>query len=262
VRVLVELPHIGDNFDRDAYSKFSLESSQLSQPVLTSQPPPNTQTIFENPRKTPKKPFIWDEDTQVIIPDSQDLLGSLSYAPTKASSSLEVVKAPDSRSAAPIEIDRPPPEPSQSLTNPQIRPSETQNHLSFEVSLEATSDSAYTSSSDSCHKANLGILSGNHSTPLAQDSSSQRVEHYPSTQTDKQTEDAQSVACPDIQPSSQNPTSQLSKSSPIEVQAGLHRSPGHVPQSTNNKDVRSNSTESQFLPAHPDGDTPQSVIAR
>lgn len=104
-RVRVVLPPIDEDFDRDAYAKLSIQSSQPSQPSQNSphSNPPTAERIFQSeifsPPQTslisqsyaasqafrvPKaRPFLWDEDTAAVVPDSQDLPGSSAFIPSE-----------------------------------------------------------------------------------------------------------------------------------------------------------------------------------
>lgn len=96
-RIRVEIP-LDETFDRDAYSKVTVTSSQptqATQPSQPSQPSGPSYTPSQSQLKTPTpRPFIWDEeegdrkdDTVPIIPDSQDLPRSSSYKPSHTSAS-------------------------------------------------------------------------------------------------------------------------------------------------------------------------------
>jgi len=267
VRVLVELPRLGDSFDRDAYSKYSLESSQSTQLLPSSQllsspqAHPNTQTRFETPRN--KKPFIWDEDTQVVIPDSQDLLGSLSYEPGETSSSLEVEKATPFSSVTHIESDLPSSGRSQSLPSAQISHSVPPYISSTGISLEVGSESISTHNSSSIGQPcpSSGVANSNHLLQSAQNVRSQQVEDILYRQLDRSIEETQPAASAGIQFSSQNPTSQFSSSEAIDSRLALRTSPDHIQHTASTKDTGSHS-ETQPLPPHPGVDTPQSIFER
>ena len=125
----VELPPICEAFDRDAYAKLSVKSSQLSQlsqpsqfsgfsgsvssriasqsETLTEQIQLSQHLLLESSSqpKTSKRPlFLWDEDSPRIIPDSQENQGSSVYIPsalistTWVSSGIEYSQRDGSRS--------------------------------------------------------------------------------------------------------------------------------------------------------------------
>ncbi|KAH8591476.1 hypothetical protein B0O99DRAFT_632156 [Bisporella sp. PMI_857] len=72
----VEVPHLGSDFDYEAYAKVSIASSQVSQQIHSS-----LGTAPRNRFKNPKnRAFIWDEDTPIVIPDSHEP-GSSSHHP-------------------------------------------------------------------------------------------------------------------------------------------------------------------------------------
>lgn len=99
-QVQVLVPPIDQLIDRSEYRTYSIQSSrpsQLSQhsqlslslsdpdsgPYSSSQSQPNTasQSLSKTPTR-PQRPFLWDEDSPAVIPDSQALPGSSSYKST------------------------------------------------------------------------------------------------------------------------------------------------------------------------------------
>lgn len=96
-RIRVEIP-VDEGFDRDAYSKVTVVSSQPSQNTQTSNPSQSSrlsdtpyQSLFKS---SAPRPFIWDEDEEgeevdrvPITPDSQFLPGSSSYVPSETQAS-------------------------------------------------------------------------------------------------------------------------------------------------------------------------------
>ena len=200
VRVLVELPHLGDSFDRDAYAKILLASSQSSQPLLSSQPTASTPTISHIPKNTPRKPFIWDEDTPVIIPDSQELLGSLSYEPVEHSSSTEAVTTAELSTAIQTESDRSLLEHSHTLPSVQTRHSGHPHCSSPEVGAESIS----THTLDSQRGALAGGSSGHHSQSPAESVRSQEARRNSCGQSNRVIEETQPLGSPNIQSSLQN----------------------------------------------------------
>ena len=129
VQFRVELPPICEAFDREAYAKLSIKSSQpsqLSQPSqsseysgsVTSRIASQSETLTEQiqlsqylllePSSQPKplkRPlFLWNEDSPRIIPDSQENQGSSAYIPsalnltTWVSSGIEYSQRDGSRS--------------------------------------------------------------------------------------------------------------------------------------------------------------------
>lgn len=108
-QIQVLLPPIDQSFDRSAYKKLSFQSSQppepsqpsrssqvqsshedsyswSSQPSQPSQPSIYSASRFKTPKHRPR-PFIWDEDPPLVIPDSQALPGSSPYKPSEISTS-------------------------------------------------------------------------------------------------------------------------------------------------------------------------------
>lgn len=101
-RIRVEIS-VDDDFDRDAYAKISVDSSQPSQTsqsvhnspgVLSRQSTQHSHnsayTVPLSRFKTPRPRrgrFLWDEDLPSVIPDSQDLPGSSSFRPSEVTSS-------------------------------------------------------------------------------------------------------------------------------------------------------------------------------
>ena len=97
-RIRVEIP-VDEGFDRDAYSKVTVISSQLSQPTQNSKPSQlsRSDTLSQSQSKsTKRRPFIWDEEDEEvdrvpIIPDSQFLPGSSQYTPSQTQASVAAV---------------------------------------------------------------------------------------------------------------------------------------------------------------------------
>jgi hypothetical protein len=107
-RIRVVVP-IDKDFDRNAYGRYSIESSQpsqISQPSYSSHPSEpsqpsqaftatdsqsgvlsqSSQPQFRTPKPV-RSPFLWDEDLPAVIPDSQFLPGSSPFKPTETPTS-------------------------------------------------------------------------------------------------------------------------------------------------------------------------------
>jgi hypothetical protein len=97
-RIRVEIP-VDEGFDRDAYSKVTVISSQPSQPTQNSKPSQLSRpaTFSQSQSKsTQRRPFIWDEEDEEadrvpIVPDSQFLPGYSPYTPSQTQASLAAV---------------------------------------------------------------------------------------------------------------------------------------------------------------------------
>jgi hypothetical protein len=90
-RIRVEVP-VDPAFDREAYAKVIVASSQPSQATQPSQRSQSCRPSYARLTqfKTRKaRPFLWDEeeDGVPIIPDSQELAGSSAYKPTETPTS-------------------------------------------------------------------------------------------------------------------------------------------------------------------------------
>ena len=97
-RIHVEIP-VDQAFDREAYAKVTVASSQPSQPTQPSQRSQSSQPSYAplTKLKTPTaRRFLWDEEDGVpIIQDSQELAGSSSYKPTETpTSNTELTASP------------------------------------------------------------------------------------------------------------------------------------------------------------------------
>lgn len=97
-RIRVEIP-VDQGFDREAYARVAVVSSQPSQATQPSQysqssRPSHTTSLsqFKNPTR---RPYIWDEEDGVpIIPDSPKLSRSSSYKPTQTPTSKTGASTP------------------------------------------------------------------------------------------------------------------------------------------------------------------------
>ena len=156
----MEIP-VDQAFDREAYAKVTLISSQPSQATQLSQPSQPSRSSYApvSQLRTPTgRPFLWDEedDEVPIIPDSQELPGSSSYYPTQTPRSITgITTRPNTgtntdadfatrRSSARIGFHSDPPSfPSRSSIRGKSQPNSSQG----DSSVQPSTDTRYLSTS-------------------------------------------------------------------------------------------------------------------
>ncbi|KAG9243745.1 hypothetical protein BJ878DRAFT_104862 [Calycina marina] len=90
--LVIELPKRGQSSNRqDSSQSQVLQQSQLLSAIPDTELPSQPETTSTTPLNSRKLPFIWDEDRERVIPDSQDISGLLSNELTDiAASEFEI----------------------------------------------------------------------------------------------------------------------------------------------------------------------------